>query len=40
MEGKSLGREDYNLRAFGIQCGNIVQWNLLGIYEDVSTEDS
>lgn len=33
MERNSTGRDNWNLRAFGGPCGNLVQYKLSGFYK-------
>ena len=40
IERDSAGIESWKLHAVRRQCGIIVQWKLLGIYEDGPSEDS
>lgn len=40
VEGESMGRPNWNWKAFEEQCGNLLQWKLLGLYKGDSSEDS
>lgn len=40
MEGESTWSNDWNGRAFGKQCGNLLQWKLPGIYKSDHSKDS